>query len=834
MNLRFASFPNRSRPCAGALRFLAVTLAVLCAAALRPTPLYAAEPAPSIGISALTNGPVRPNAWTVVTLQVSNPSDQALQAEAVTSFTTDANVQFARHVWLPPHAALGLYAPVRMSGPSAKSDTVELRARLLDTDSSPERRLDRPDQGENIALASLFAEPMQTALLDDGQGQQVAQAVSALRKSAGLPPRKFSLNVRQFPPSAAALDGYSVLVLAANARDFTARHAQVIHDWVLGGGHLWVMADRVDPTTLKMVLGPDWSGECAGETQLTAVTRAYPKRAEPTAEFDAPVRMIRYLNDPGMQVLQTANGWPSIMSKTAGAGQIVVTTLDASALWSPAPNDLPGEIQSLATQLFAQRSPVAAPSPVPGPSSGSGPVTPETAMHEFAAGSVGHQTVPRLPILAVLGGFCSALALAGWWLARGRRLEFIAPVGLALTIAATGGLVLLGQANRGQTPLTVAGMQEAHVAATGSRALYSGVVDVYSPSSFEGALAAPGGTLLWPEVSRQSGHVIRLQWSELDPTTWQHLQFPSAFLRASVRGAMPLPQAMEARGTFGPEGLQGRIEGLTPADLVDPLIITANGRLTLRSRAATGFAAGTDEELERGDYFGSGSVSPDRARRVETMRTLIEAAGQPASPPVYAWMHALDPGITVTSQASTSPQRRAWTLTAIPLTLERPVPGRTFIIPPAFMKMTAQRRSDTPTRGGLLFFDPRNGTFIGRIANASAGYLRFELPPVVLPAHIDSYHLRIDLSAPGRRVIVTVLENGGTAVSHPRVLADVQGPSTGLSLDIPADAKLQPDSAGGLALGLDVSANPDPTSTWEITAMRLSAQGRTEPGAAIH
>lgn len=297
---------------------------------------------------------------------------------------------------------------------------------------------------------------------------------------------------------------------------------------------------------------------------------------------------------------------------------------------------------------------------------------------------------------------------------------------------------------------------------------------------------------------------------------------------------MPLPQALAARGTFGPAGLQARIEGLTPADLVDPLIVTANGRLTLRMDAPTGFAAGTAEELERGEYFGSGSVSPDRARRVNTMRTLIEAAGPPDTPRVYAWMRALDPGVTVISDSSPSPARRAWTLTALPLTLERPAPGSTFIIPPAFMKMTAQRRSDTPTRGGLLFFDPRNGTFIGRIANASAGYLRFELPPVVLPAHIDRYHLRIDLSAPGRRVLVTVLENGGTAVSHPRVIADVQSPAAGLSLDIPAGAQLQPDSTGGIALGLDVSTNPDPTSTWEITAMRLSAQGRIESGAALH
>src|SRR5205823_759296 len=85
-----------------------------------------------------------------------------------------------------------------------------------------------------------------------------------------------------------------------------------------------------------------------------------------------------------------------------------------------------------------------------------GPPLHADAFRPLLSGQVGHRTLGRAAVLAVLSSFCLGLAGAGWWLGRRGGLSHLGWIGPASALAATLVIGTLGYQNRSQVPPTVA------------------------------------------------------------------------------------------------------------------------------------------------------------------------------------------------------------------------------------------------------------------------------------------------------------------------------------------------------------------------------------------
>jgi hypothetical protein len=79
-------------------------------------------------------------------------------------------------------------------------------------------------------------------------------------------------------------------------------------------------------------------------------------------------------------------------------------------------------------------------------------------------------------------------------------------------------------------------------------------------------------------------------------------------------------------------------------------------------------------------------------------------------------------------------------------------------------------------------------------------HLRFQLPPAVLPLQVERARLIVKVSAPSRRVTLSVPVDGG-----PVELYRAESPLDPIRLDITERRLLRPDEDGGLHLHLSIS-----------------------------
>ncbi|GEM_PF-4082511 len=788
---------------------------VLLVLAFLPGRVLAESQEPSIIGPTQISESIRENTWTLVGLRVRNPTNLPLSATLVSSFTDVPDVQFSTQVWVPARAERWFKQPVRIEHLPMGNQPVAMRSVLLDTSVSPERILAKDKGSIRITDGNL-----RTMIIGEVPDEIIDDVVIRLHSIAGnSKPRYYELKQKDVPTSRTGFEGYGALIIPGDADHLTSSQVQAVREWVISGGHVWIMADRVMPQTLRRLLHDDWTGEKVSETELSTLIYADDAKKSKPIAMDPPAKMMRWVA-PGMEVLQTADGWPTAMWKTIGSGGVLVTTMEPRAMVMPKGPEVPAGFDAISNRLFGPAR--MAINNDPGVAYHAAP---DFALHEYAMSVVGHRVIGRGMVIVVLGGFLVAMVIAGGWLVRRNRLEYLAPAGIVLAVASTGALLLLGTLNRGDTPLTVSGMQEAHLAMTSDTIRYAGVADVYSPTRLEGSLAAPGGTLPWPDMNVQAGHVVRMRWSEIEPLAWEHLSFPSSMSRVAVSGALPVADPMSAWGTFGPEGFLGEMHGAALKDAQDVVIVTPNGKAAPRFSSATMFTAGTEDELAIGQYANRGAISADRTHRIKAMRSRIAMAGAPEQPLIYAWTKAFDPGVSVDTGDGSPQDRHEIMLISLPLEIRKPAPGTVVTVPPEFIAIHAQRPSDEEYTSTSLIFNEASRSFVGRVSAAGRSYFRFQLPREALPIRVNSYHLKVDIQATGRHVEILMAGANGKAMGPADTVAVAENPSGKIELDIPAEGLPQPDESGIVIFGLNVNRTVDLMSTWNINGMHLTVHG---------
>lgn len=779
--------------------------------------------------------------WGLVGAELSNTTDEDGTIFVGSYFDGAPNLQYGREVWVPARSKRMVVIPVRPpESLPVKADSIAIKSIVLDRSQSGDVLVRNPHgELQYSNLLALEPLPLLTAMISDADGganptpgtNEVFEAIVAFRFVKNLPRRIPGMHDAFLPPIHEALNAADQLVMANDRVANDAAGLSALRRWLFGGGRLWIMLDQVQPETIEKLLGDQFECQVVDRVGLNdfQIERVGIKgdRGDPR-EFENPVEFVRVVPQ-GVDVVNTVNGWPAAFWMTTGNGKILFTTLGPRAWMRPreasdpsprVPNEFSNfvataPLKRLADEFFVRRA---------------------TALLEpddlagYLEDQIGYEIVGRTPVIVVLAGFCAVLLLAGLVLVRKKRLEQLLWLGPLAACCACVPLLLLGMRSRQTVPATVAMAQfvEVDTGIDGTRV--SGLLAFYNQEATEYPLGARRGGLFQPLGTDASLQTRRMVWTDLDHWHWENLELPPGVTFADFESTVRLPTPVEARGTFDEAGYTGHLQAADMTGVSDALIaMPAHWKAGVQLNDDLSFVSGPTDVLAREQVSSATLLSDEQRRRQQVVRALLSPTREepyPQRPTMLFWADPLDlkfdlpPDSTQTGSA----------LVAVPIKIDRPEAGTRVTIPSPFL---SSRSVPAPDGQGMSpSYNYRTGDW-QPMRPASKTYLRFQLPPEVLPVRLDHAKLTLKISAPLRMLKLATgrLEN---VVS----LAERESAVGTFDYEINDPQALELDAQGGLHVLLDVSdvikTNDEPSgggddvfvdNTWKVDYVQLQVTG---------
>ncbi|MBP3960460.1 hypothetical protein J8F10_34980 [Gemmata sp. G18] len=773
--------------------------------------------------------------WGTLRFGIDNLGPTAREARVVAYHLDRPDVQYCRDVWVPGNSRLTSWLTVGPPPVQASQLRRDIGYRLYERVNGEFRPVASRDPERLVSRAVPYRprDPSTAVYLDAPDDPDGPEAVTAkgstagqtvlfartFRHTRGLSEHLSIIIDRHLPPTVEAFDGIDQFVLAGNRLAADPAAGQTLRHWVLRGGTLWVMLDRVDPDVLAPVLGEAMRFQVAGRTGLTALRLRAP--ADPLApevqEFEQPVDLVRVQLSGSETVLFEANGWPAAFSQTVGRGRVVFTTLGARG-WYRArgprdgasrfegTRDVPvalGAFDGLAIHLYPEPQPE--------------PLRAEDLAPLLRA-EIGYEVVGRGTASAILAAFVFGVLALGIGLRRSRAPERIGLFGPALAAATAGVFVAIGIASRSSVPPTAAAVAVVEVTPENGEASWRGLFGVYNPASGDLQLGAERGGAVDLDSTGLGGQTRQRVQTDLDAWHWENLAFPAGVRVGPFRSASRTGAATTAR--FGPNGLEGKLTIGTFKNPADALIFSKAGTvLTARVEADGSFRATSDDVLPADQYL-PGTVLTDRQqRRQDVYRRLLARSSTSALPDrdrLFVWADTDDLPFAVEGAKRTV----GMALLSLPI------------------EFAPQRSGDSVTiPNGLI---PHAAVIDGRSRRPMLEQsqpvqipLRFQLPPSALPLTVERAVLTARVRAPARKFSVS-----GSADETAVPLFAATDPGGAIRVEITDTRVLRPDATGGVSLTLTVSerlgpdGRPNPVrideaeGKWHIEALGLEVVGR--------
>ncbi|MFH1920342.1 MAG: hypothetical protein ABIP48_10720 [Planctomycetota bacterium] len=787
---------------------------------------------------------LRSQKWGLVGINVFNPTDQPADVLATMYFSGDPNLQYARRLWVPAHSNRyswcpilpPYFAPADTSTNPLPTTRAELKWLLFDR-SGPREVPIRGRSGPILesGLTSIDQSRAITAVISDrgaDEEAELGEAVSAMRVAGGLPPVFAGLYDDFLPPVVETLEGLDHLVLASDRPASDAAGLAAVRRWVVGGGRLWIMLDRVDAATVELLLGEAFPCHVVGRVGLTRVSiQGVGPEADdeetPPREFEEPVDLVR-VSATDVKVTHTVDGWPASFWRKVGTGEVLVTTLGPRAWIRPrtardprprwdhlgSPWFATRPLDRLAARFFALREP---------------PALEPRQFEPYLSEQIGYRIASRGSVIGVLGTFCLVLLGSGTWLARTRRLERMVWIGPIAAALATSALILMGLFARKTVEPTVAVAQLAEVEPGAEDLCITGLMATYNQEASDASLGARRGGTFQLDMTGLEGTARRMVRSDLDAWRWEHLVLPGGTVRtASFRHETKITRAIDARAAFGPEGLTGTLAPGPFRELADAVLATPSRiNLAVELDGRGGFRAGADDVLSPGQFIGGTLLSDEQRRRQGVYEQLFRVVPQstyPDRPLLLAWARPLDMQFDFPDDA----RQVGSALLSIPLAIERSAPNTRVVIPSPFLPYRSVGRGRQ--NASAAYSNATREWIELRIPTTT--YLRFEIPEQVLPIALDRLALSLRINAPSRTFAL-----GGFAGEESIELATRNGPVGTFRFDVARSDVLELDEKGGLLLaihvGVDRSVPPSSGqavdlmthSAWKIDAVELEVAG---------
>lgn len=768
--------------------------------------------------------------WAVVGVELINPRDEPAEVVAGLYFEEAPLTRFSRQVWLPARARRITWIPVQPPEDGPEELRIHSFLSLHEGAGTP-LRAERGSSWSGETLAR--AEAPVTVLLGDRDpdgGESLAKSKElaiAMRLAAGYTRYVAELTADDIPALRRGLDAVDHLVLAGNRIADSPAGLATIRIWLNSGGRMWILLDRVESRTVRLLLGDAVDVTEIDRVRLNEVqlhNRVKNQASGPRRHYDDPVELVRVIA-PGADVLQEVDGWPALLRQDIGRGRVLFTTLSADAWMRPRrPHEQVEALDRNSTFIALQGLDELAnffTRPLDPP-----PLVPED-FEPMLSEQVGYRIPRRRTVLSVLGLFWIGLLGLGFALLRRGRLERLAIVGPLIACAAAAPLAVLGSRARHAIPPTAAVAEVVHVGPSATEIHSTGTAAVFVPEPTAPDIRALRGRLLIPRRDRLEGTARQMIWTDLDEWHWSHLTMPTGLHFAATEQHTSVATPLRAVATFGPDGLYGRLETGPYAEPSDALIAAGSQHaLSVQLEASGRFSAGQGDLLEPGVYLGGALLTDEQRRRHAIYQRMLQPRLEfryPKRPMLFAWARPTAAGLTFRSEMEHSQS----SLLAVPLEIQPPPPATDVFVPSPILSFES-----LPTADGTATtaYDPRTGQW-QKTSYPTETMLRFAVPRALLPFQPTRATLNFSIRAPMRTV-----ELATGAVENPVRLASLEGPVGSYSLPIEALDALEIDEDGGLHVRLTVSdlhlqGSPgadraEIDRSWKMDFLRLELYGR--------
>lgn len=770
--------------------------------------------------------------WGTLRLELTNRSPSPRDIRAAVFYADQSAVQFGRDLWLPPQSIMTSWVTVGPAPAAVSMQSRDLKFQLYDrTDSAA--RVVLPNEDDRLrsralpyrkreVTTSVLTETVASDLGDpdsldqsDARDLPILEFVRVFRQSLGLSESVTTIHDRFLPPAVESFDGIDQFVLAGNRLQSDPVGMRTLRNWIQRGGICWVMLDRVEMAQVVPLLGDDCRFTVIDRTSLSTVRLTRhgddASRAD-VREFDHPVPLTRVRLGGSEAVAYTVDGWPAAFSQTVGRGKIIFTTLDGRAWHRPR---LPRERRSpfehypdlpVANEPFERLvGDFVPPERVES-------LTP-AELNTLNSAEIGYQVVGQSSAAAIFVLFLAAIACVGFGIRQTRRPELIGWIAPAIALGFAGLFAALGFQSRHATPATVAAAAIADIQPGTRSGSLSGVVATYRPESGVNSLTMPGGGLYVPDASGLDGQVRKLIQADADTRSWDQLSLPVGVRMGPYRSPIETGP-VTAQAQFSPEGLAGRISLERFPTLSDAVLVANESSAYGLSLSELGaFTVRPDDRLKPGQYT-TGTVVTDRQkRRQDILRRYLNPFPKHLAGGPHLLVWADSPGQTVT--VSSGERVVGNVLMIVPLSMLRPAPGSSVVIPQGFIGIMPEGLARLTLESSM----------------ASEQTVKFRLPMSLMPLDVERATLSLTVRARGRTVTISGLANG-----KPVPLHEVANPNNPIRLEITNRDLLQPDADGAIRLRIKIGdrptasadlRDPDQYVGWTIESLGLDVTGRT-------
>ncbi|HND55479.1 MAG TPA: hypothetical protein PLV92_23855, partial [Pirellulaceae bacterium] len=407
---------------------------------------------------------------------------------------------------------------------------------------------------------------------------------------------------------------------------------------------------------------------------------------------------------------------------------------------------------------------------------------------------IGYHIPPRSLGVTILGAYCGVLLVGGGWLARRGRLDSLAWLVPAATVVVTIVLFGVGAANTSSVPATIALTELWRVNPNTNETRLDGLAAYYDQQTRDIVWQSEGGTWVLPDPQPDS-EIRRLVWNDGNAFETQNATTRAGSVGiASLNGHRPLSSRISAVATFGPAGLEGRLESGGLEGVTDPVLIvppTMAGAVTMKPDGS--FSSGSDQILPADQYMAESLLNDEQQRRHGVYRWLFNPSDNwsfPRQPSFVFWSKRGDDGLKLPTGFEVSGS----SIVVVPVTLQRCLPGAEFQIPPTFL-----RAEVSAGRAGMsTAFNPRSGQWVTGLTAQNETVLRFVLPSEVLPCELVRGELSVRINAPSRDVSIWTGDP-----KSPISLMQRRNPNGVLTFPLTAE-HLVLDERNGVKIGIEI------------------------------
>jgi len=746
-----------------------------------------------------------PERWGELRITLVNAREVPRELTCATSFDLDQTLQFARQVWMPPRSKLQITHPILIPKMDPeKGRNLPLHSLILEGGSG-EAVLVKDQTGKMLHDGTLLVthSTRNTAIIGtmdanevENPPKEVTDLVVACRVSQQLNNRVTRLFEPFLPPNETSFNCYDHLILGENRIGSDLAAMSGLRHWLHGGGHLWIMLDRVDESILEKLFGDDFSGHVVDRVGLTTVRidrrpTLFDKEI-PGEEiiYEVPVEMARMI--PGdMEVSHTVNGWPAAMRKAYGDGMVLITTVGAQAWMKrgggetrPNPDLLMKSdyvpatpMSEIIAEFFAQRQ---------------SELLPRESVQLQTQEYVGYSIPSWGLVVGTLIGFSISLVAVGLTLLRSGRLEHLGWISSGAAVAVSVALLLIGRSSQHGVPGTVASIQIAQAEAGSDDVRTDGFLAVYQPDGSDAQIKTDHGGRMFPDMTGLESATRRLVTTDLEAWHWENVAQPPGLRTTTFAKSETVIDRMEAHATLDANGLIGHYSGRLPMGS-DALIATRDGRLGVKQQSDGSFTAAADGVFGREQYLDASLLGDEQNRRRRTYEKLLsnpKRRDYPDRPSLMFWSDQWDHGF----EFSSSLKNQAATLVTIPLSIERPPTGTEYVIPSPLLAYRTRHKPDGSPSSVMWNYGRKEWQ---ERSTPGENWLSFQLPPGLLP--LTASRARLDISVTGP---VGKLELMGVRGDTVVVLKTIMDPVGSLSIDIKDPEVLSVNEEGRLSLGI--------------------------------